>query len=167
MDAPELEKQFIRVNIERLDNLMNLVGEMVVNRNRLARQVEFIKTLREELAFSQSRLLHEIKKFEEKHEYTLNYGIPTSQVVEQANDFFELEFDRYDDFNLLSRKLTEITNDTNEINSGVIRMRTSLICGDSALATNRPAPWTRPVTKPAISPAVSRVGIPPPERAAK
>ncbi|OGW49261.1 MAG: hypothetical protein A2078_07780 [Nitrospirae bacterium GWC2_57_9] len=27
----------------------------------------------------------------------------------------ELEFDRYDDFNLLSRKLTEITNDTNEI----------------------------------------------------
>jgi chemotaxis protein histidine kinase CheA/CheY-like chemotaxis protein len=115
MDAPELEKQFIRVNIERLDNLMNLVGEMVVNRNRLARQVEFIKTLREELDFSQSRLLHEIKKFEEKHEYTLNYGIPNSQDMVQANDFFELEFDRYDDFNLLSRKLTEITNDTNEI----------------------------------------------------
>ena len=114
-DAPELEKQFIRVNIERLDNLMNLVGEMVVNRNRLARQVEFIKTLQEELAFSQRRLLHEIMKFEEKHEYTLNYGLPTSQVVEQANDFLELEFDRYDDFNLLSRKLTEITNDTNEI----------------------------------------------------
>jgi chemosensory pili system protein ChpA (sensor histidine kinase/response regulator) len=77
--------------------------------------VEFIKTLREELAFSQSRLLHEIKKFEEKYEYTLNYGMPNPQVVEQANDFFELEFDRYDDFNLLSRKLTEITNDTNEI----------------------------------------------------
>jgi chemotaxis protein histidine kinase CheA/ActR/RegA family two-component response regulator len=115
MDAPELEKQFIRVNIERLDSLMNLVGEMVVNRNRLARQVEFIKTLQEELTFSQSRLLHEIKKFEEKHEYTLNYGMPTSHVVEQTNDFFELEFDRYDDFNLLSRKVTEITNDTNEI----------------------------------------------------
>jgi chemosensory pili system protein ChpA (sensor histidine kinase/response regulator) len=32
-----------------------------------------------------------------------------------AQDFFELEFDRYDDFNLLSRKLTEISNDTNEI----------------------------------------------------
>ena len=48
-------KQFIRVNIERLDNLMNLVGEMVVNRNRLIRQVELIKGLREELAFSQKR----------------------------------------------------------------------------------------------------------------
>jgi len=117
-DVAEVEKQFIRVNIERLDNLMNLVGEMVVNRNRLARQVEFIKSLREELAFSQERLIHEIKKFEEKYEYTLNYETPGQQVVEQqSHDFFELEFDRYDDFNLLSRKLTEITNDTNEIMS--------------------------------------------------
>ncbi len=116
-DAVDLEKQFIRVNIDRLDNLMNLVGEMVVNRNRLARQVNLIKSLREELAFSQTRLLHEIKKFEEKYEYTLSLD-PASQkqdVSEQAQDFLELEFDRYDDFNLLSRKLTEITNDTNEI----------------------------------------------------
>jgi chemosensory pili system protein ChpA (sensor histidine kinase/response regulator) len=113
-DTADIEKQFIRVNIERLDNLMNLVGEMVVNRNRLARQVEFIKTLREELAFSQNRLLHEIKKFEEKYEYTLTYGTTEQQDAER-NDFMELEFDRYDDFNLLSRKLSEITNDTNEI----------------------------------------------------
>jgi chemosensory pili system protein ChpA (sensor histidine kinase/response regulator) len=114
-DTADIEKQFIRVNIERLDNLMNLVGEMVVNRNRLARQVDFIKTLREELAFSQGRLLHEIKRFEEKYEYTLNYGERGPQVAGSSNDFMELEFDRYDDFNLLSRKLTEITNDTNEI----------------------------------------------------
>jgi len=116
-DGPDLEKRFIRVNIERLDNLMNLVGEMVVNRNRLARQVDFIKTLREELDFSQNRLLHEIKKFEEKYEYTLTADVPLQQqyITEQSTDFLELEFDRYDDFNLLSRKLTEITNDTNEI----------------------------------------------------
>jgi len=55
-DAVDLEKQFIRVNIDRLDNLMNLVGEMIVNRNRLARQVDLIKSLREELEFSQNRL---------------------------------------------------------------------------------------------------------------
>ena len=117
VDAIDVEKQFIRVNVERLDNLMNLVGEMIVNRNRLARQVDFIKSLREELAFSQGRLLHEIKKFEEKYEYTMNVETPDPQqaAAEQNQDFFELEFDRYDDFNLLSRKLTEITNDTNEI----------------------------------------------------
>ncbi len=116
-DAPDRENQFIRVNIERLDNLMNLVGEMVVNRNRLARQVDLIKTLREELDFSQNRLLHEIKKFEQKYEYTVMADVTPQQqnVAVQFDDFFELEFDRYDDFNLLSRKLTEITNDTNEI----------------------------------------------------
>ncbi len=116
-DAVDLEKQYIRVNIDRLDNLMNLVGEMVVNRNRLARQVDLIKSLREELEFSQDRLLHEIKKFEEKYEYTLSVesADPQQEAVEQTTDFLELEFDRYDDFNLLSRKLTEITNDTNEI----------------------------------------------------
>jgi chemosensory pili system protein ChpA (sensor histidine kinase/response regulator) len=116
-DAVDLEKQFIRVNIDRLDNLMNLVGEMVVNRNRLARQVDLIKSLREELDFSQDRLLHEIKKFEEKYEYTLSVESPGAkqEAAAQATDFLELEFDRYDDFNLLSRKLTEITNDTNEI----------------------------------------------------
>jgi len=119
-DAPDIEKQFIRVNIERLDNLMNLVGEMVVNRNKLTRQVDLIKSLRDELTFSQNRLLYEIRKFEEKYEYTMNFQAPVSAVpeqrpAEQSGDFFELEFDRYDDFNLLSRKLTEITNDTNEI----------------------------------------------------
>jgi len=115
MDAPDVEKQFIRVNIERLDNLMNLVGEMVVNRNRLVKQVELIKELREEITFSQKRLITVVKNFEEKYEYTLNYQSPSQPAVEQAHDFFELEFDRYDDFNLLSRKLTEISNDTNEI----------------------------------------------------
>jgi len=118
-DAADLEKQFIRVNIDRLDNLMNLVGEMIVNRNRLAHQVDFIKSLREELAFSQNRLIHEIKKFEEKYEYTLSVETPghEREAATQSHDFLELEFDRYDDFNLLSRKLTEITNDTNEIMS--------------------------------------------------
>src|SRR5574337_576124 len=99
-DTAELEKQFIRVNIDRLDNLMNLVGEMIVNRNRLARQVDFIKTLREELACSQSRLLHEGKKCEEKDEYTLSVEAPSHlETEEQPGDFLELEFDRYDDFN--------------------------------------------------------------------
>jgi chemosensory pili system protein ChpA (sensor histidine kinase/response regulator) len=114
-DTIDLEKQFIRVDIDRLDNLMNLVGEMIVNRNGLARQVDFIKSLREELAFSQARLVHEIKKFEEKYEYTLSVEAPGHPEAVQSGDFLELEFDRYDDFNLLSRKLTEITNDTNEI----------------------------------------------------
>jgi chemosensory pili system protein ChpA (sensor histidine kinase/response regulator) len=59
--------------------------------------------------------LNEIKRFEEKYEYTLTYGMPAPREEQQSGDFMDLEFDRYDDFNLLSRKLTEITNDMNEI----------------------------------------------------
>jgi chemotaxis protein histidine kinase CheA len=74
-------------HIERLDNLMNLVGELVVNRNRLVQQVDFIKSVREELAFSQKRLLHEVKKFE-------STSTPPSASVQQAAaggpDFQEL-----------------------------------------------------------------------------
>jgi len=92
-DAPDIEKQFIRVNIERLDNLMNLVGEMVVNRNKLTRQVDLIKSLRDELSFSQNRLLYEIRKFEEKYEYTMNFQTPAPAGPEQrpagqSGDFF-------------------------------------------------------------------------------
>ncbi|HEX9113696.1 MAG TPA: chemotaxis protein CheA, partial [Nitrospirota bacterium] len=110
------EKQFIRVNIERLDNLMNLVGEMIVGRNRLARQVDLIKSLRNELAFSQNRLLREIKRFEETCGCTPTACAPPHEEAGQPSaDILALEFDRYDEFNLLSGKLTEITNDTNEI----------------------------------------------------
>jgi chemotaxis protein histidine kinase CheA/CheY-like chemotaxis protein len=116
-DSIDLEKHSIRVSIDRLDNLMNLVGEMIVGRNRLGRQIDLIKSLREELAFTQNRLLHDIRRFEEKYEYTLTVGapLPREEADPSSADFPELEFDRYDDFNLLSRKLTEITNDTNEI----------------------------------------------------
>jgi len=117
VDAVDPEKQSIRVNIDCLDNLMNLVGEMVVGRNHLARQVDLIKSLRDELASSQKRLIHEIRRFEDKYEYTLTASPPDrrQETVGLPVDFPDLELGRYDDFNLLSRKLTEITNDMTEI----------------------------------------------------
>jgi chemosensory pili system protein ChpA (sensor histidine kinase/response regulator) len=117
VDAVDPEKQSIRVNIDCLDNLMNLVGEMVVGRNHLARQVDLIKSLRDELASSQKRLIHEIRRFEDKYEYTLTASPPDrrQETVGLPVDFPNLELGRYDDFNLLSRKLTEITNDMTEI----------------------------------------------------
>jgi chemotaxis protein histidine kinase CheA len=99
--ADDLESRFVRVTSDRLDSLMDLVGEMSVSRNRLVRQADFITSLREALALSQRRLLHEINTFENKGEHTLSAEAP--------------EFDRHDDFNLLSRTLKELTNDTNEI----------------------------------------------------
>ncbi|MGE5807861.1 MAG: chemotaxis protein CheA, partial [Nitrospirota bacterium] len=128
-DSAELEKTFIQVNINRLDNLMNLVGEMIVGRNRLARQADLIKSLRDGLAIRQNRLLREIKGFEEKCGYTPTAGAPPSA------DILALEFDRHDDFNLLSRELTEITKDANEIMARLADVIDSFELDTAAIST--------------------------------
>jgi chemosensory pili system protein ChpA (sensor histidine kinase/response regulator) len=116
-DVSEIEKQVIRVNVNQLNNLMNLVGELVVKRNHLIQQLNYIQGVREEIQFSQSRLLKTVRGFEEKYEYNLPSRTLASSSLSHldAVDFFELEFDRYDDVNLLSRQLVEITNDINEV----------------------------------------------------
>lgn len=123
-DVSDLEKRIIRVQVDQLSNLMNLVGELVVNRNRLIGQLEHVKDIRDELVKSKARLLKVVKDFESKYEFSLSAmsfsstGKKPSKAEGNSGHvegFFELEFDRYDDFNLLSRKLVEITNDMSEI----------------------------------------------------
>ena len=123
-DVSDLEKKIIRVQVDQLSNLMNLVGELVVNRNRLTGQLEHVKDIRDELVKSKARLLKVVKDFESKYEFSMSAmsfsstGKKPSKAEGSSGHvegFFELEFDRYDDFNLLSRKLVEITNDMSEI----------------------------------------------------
>lgn len=123
-DVSDLEKRIIRVQVDQLSNLMNLVGELVVNRNRLTGQLEHVKDIRDELVKSKARLLKVVKDFESKYEFSMSAmsfsstGKKPSKAEGSSGHvegFFELEFDRYDDFNLLSRKLVEITNDMSEI----------------------------------------------------
>src|SRR3990170_6864584 len=123
-DVSDLEKRIIRVQLDQLSNLMNLVGELVVNRNRLTGQLEHVKDIRDELVKSKARLLKVVKDFESKYEFSMSHTSFSSTANKPSGakessghleGFFELEFDRYDDFNLLSRKLVEITNDMSEI----------------------------------------------------
>mgnify|MGYP006380620099 FL=1 len=123
-DVSDLEKKIIRVQVDQLSNLMNLVGELVVNRNRRTGQLEHVKDIRDELVKSKARLLKVVKDFESKYEFSMSAmsfsstGKKPSKAEGSSGHvegFFELEFDRYDDFNLLSRKLVEITNDMSEI----------------------------------------------------
>ncbi|MBI5042301.1 MAG: hybrid sensor histidine kinase/response regulator, partial [Nitrospirae bacterium] len=123
-DVSDLEKRIIRVQIDQLSNLMNLVGELVVNRNRLIGQLEHVKDIRDELVKNKARLLKVVKDFESKYEFSMSHKSFSSTGKKPSEKegssghlegFFELEFDRYDDFNLLSRKLVEITNDMSEI----------------------------------------------------
>ncbi len=103
----------IRVGAEKIESLMGLIGEVTVIKNHLVDQFEHVEKMREEIEFVGQRLLREVTQFADRYDYTL----PTQteqQDQTEIGDFQELEFDRYDDLNLFSRKLREITNDVGE-----------------------------------------------------
>jgi chemosensory pili system protein ChpA (sensor histidine kinase/response regulator) len=128
------EAKSVRISLERLDRMMNAVGELVINRTRMLGRLTELAKLVEVLNFSKGRLSGKVSEFQEKHEFTRlrNTLVPGSQAPQMdtfgghraslpgapANDLFEfsdLEMDRYDDFNILSRSLTEISADVTEV----------------------------------------------------
>ncbi len=124
----------VRISLSRLDDMMNSVGELVINRTRLVGRMTELKKLVEVLGISRKRLSDKVNEFQEKYEFTrLGAAKPGAGAAELRKaagfaqnaqgpdsgggwlDFSELEMDRYDDFNILSRSLTEISADISEV----------------------------------------------------
>ena len=135
----------VRIALDRLDRMMNAVGELVINRTRMVGHMAELEKLVEVLNFSKSRLVGKIDDFQEKHEFQLlkranpafsgfgngnGHGKGANGKDGRSNgggaanrstspgapeEFSDLEMDRYDDFNILSRSLTEISADVNEV----------------------------------------------------
>ena len=122
----------VRIALERLDRMMNTVGELVINRTRMVGRVAELEKLVETLSFSKERLQGKVGEFQEKYEYNKLASVrpagPWSpaqapQTLKSAaagdtsfwSDFSELEMDRYDDVNILSRSMAEISADVNEV----------------------------------------------------
>jgi chemosensory pili system protein ChpA (sensor histidine kinase/response regulator) len=131
---PLPQAKSVRISLERLDRMMNAVGELVINRTRMLGRLSELGKLVEVLTFSKSRLAGKVSEFQEKHEFTriASTLVPGSQAPQMdtfrpraaarapimSNDlleFSELEMDRYDDVNILSRSLTEISADVSEV----------------------------------------------------
>jgi chemosensory pili system protein ChpA (sensor histidine kinase/response regulator) len=117
-DEPREIQPSIRVNLDRLDALMNLVGELVIARGRLERDLGRLDDLGGLLNFTQARMGHTVSEFESKYHNPQRPRAP----VPQDDVFGELEFDRYDDFNLLARRIREIANDVSEIEGELAAM---------------------------------------------
>ncbi len=116
--------EFVRIPIERLDELVNLVSELVVNRSTFEQHFGRLIQEVEELQPSVDRLRRASTKIETQYEVVnlgggriARYGkavvgMPGPQpVTSSVYEFDELEFDRYTEFHLLSRELTETTSD--------------------------------------------------------
>ncbi|MBW6509430.1 MAG: response regulator [Desulfuromonadales bacterium] len=100
----------VRVGMDKIDALVDLVGEFTVTKNHLMNRVPVLEALHNEISLAGQRLIKEVTEFSERYDYTM----PTSGNTVAAAGFTELEFDRYDDLNLFSRKMREITNDMEE-----------------------------------------------------
>jgi len=124
----------VRIALERLDRMMNTVGELVINRTRMVGRVDELEKLVETLSFSKERLQGKVNEFQEKYEFNRissprmpgswsPSASPTPQMLTSLaagessvwSEFSELEMDRYDDFNILSRSMAEISADVNEV----------------------------------------------------
>jgi chemosensory pili system protein ChpA (sensor histidine kinase/response regulator) len=121
----------VRIALGRLDRMMNTVGELVISRTKMVGRVAELDKMIDTLGFSKERLQGKVNEFQEKYEYNrirAQIGLPWANNQRQKllasaangeggflDEFSELEMDRYDDFNILSRSMTEISADVNEV----------------------------------------------------
>jgi chemosensory pili system protein ChpA (sensor histidine kinase/response regulator) len=132
--APLPQAKSVRISLDRLDRMMNAVGELVINRTRMLGRLAELSKLVEVLNFSKGRLSGKVSDFQEKHEFSRlstnlfpgtqppqrdtfrgHFGALTPVTSNELMEFSELEMDRYDDVNILSRSLTEISADVTEV----------------------------------------------------
>jgi chemosensory pili system protein ChpA (sensor histidine kinase/response regulator) len=136
------QSKSVRISLERLDRMMNAVGELVINRTRMLGRLAELERLADVLNFSKARMSDKITEFQEKYEfsrltssqperqhylppelslggpaYPYRGGFSSYSMGYDASlaEFSELEMDRYDDFSILSRSLTEISADITEV----------------------------------------------------
>ncbi len=113
----EIDSAMVRVHASRLDLLMNRVSELVVSRTRMEDSMSAIYELKDKLRLGKLQLHETVEGFR---------GFEFNPAAEQQRDdggrdasspweFSDLEFDKYDDFNVLTRTLVEIASDTGEI----------------------------------------------------
>jgi chemosensory pili system protein ChpA (sensor histidine kinase/response regulator) len=118
----------IRVSLDKLEALMNLAGEVVTLRGRLAEHVEQMQDVHQLLDSSRNRMLRTVSEFETRfmnpqRAQESPRGTPVAASTHQGRGiatslqetFAELEFDTYNDLNILARSVAEMANDIREI----------------------------------------------------
>ncbi|MGH7349744.1 MAG: hybrid sensor histidine kinase/response regulator, partial [Candidatus Rokuibacteriota bacterium] len=123
----------IRVPVERLDTLMNLVGELMIVRSRLDRRLAQLDEVSELLLASGARLGQVGRDFEFRRQAPTLPGHgrgperdDTGEPRDISELFAELEFDRYDDVSILARSVTEMSADVTEVRSQHVTLLRSI-----------------------------------------
>ena len=130
-------RQTIRVNLDRLDALMDLIGELVTGRSRVDRRLEELDRLSASLFASRARLAEAVTEFERRQleprrATPAPHAMPAKPAgigesgLSVAEMFAELEFDRYDDAGMFARSIAEIASDIAELQAELVSVNRSL-----------------------------------------
>ena len=145
--AAERSGHTIRVGVDRLDSLMDLVGELVIARGRLERQLAELERVSGTLYASRGRMMQAVGEFERKHldarlpaveGSASGFGSPEPALrtpLSVPELFAELEFDRYDDFNIFARRAVELSSDLSEVHTELAGL--TRVIGDDLAQVHR------------------------------
>ncbi len=129
----------VRIPIAKLDDMVKLVSELVVNRTSFEQRMTHLASVVDELKFSLGRLDDMSHKFATQYEAkTLggkalpwaNAGVDSPSLLRQAtalnadrSEFDELEMDRYTEFHILARSLAEAASDIRTVGGELTNLR--------------------------------------------
>lgn len=126
---------FVRVPVDRLDAVVNLVGELLVNRHRLERHILTLRHHLGELQRSDARLTEVSEQIQAECDARGGTGSPTRGTTgpkgtdhspTTPEGFDDLEFDRYTDFYLLTRRLSETAGDIHTLHDETLVLQGEL-----------------------------------------
>ena len=117
----------LRVSLDKVETLLDLSGETIIARSRFERLLGRYRALADQLEQAKTRFDRTASDFverylnprlssleernEESNQPTVGRGLSAGEL------FTELEFDRYDDLNILARTIGEMANDLSEVQS--------------------------------------------------
>ena len=127
---PKKDQQYLRVPIDRLDGLVALIGEMVVNRSAFNQRLADFEARIEDMNTSLQRFRSVAQEVETRYSVDAlksgrrthlldhkNHKLRFDGIENRKGQLDELEFDRYTEFHLTARTLSEATSDVAVITS--------------------------------------------------
>jgi chemosensory pili system protein ChpA (sensor histidine kinase/response regulator) len=134
--APIQNRPVVRVSLEKLDDLANIVRSLVMSRSVFEQRLAEFELQVQELHNSTSRLQRSTSKLEIDFEANMLGLAPSRRSLLAApvsitgetseTEFDTLEFDRYTDFHQTTRELVETASDNFAINSALDALRGNL-----------------------------------------
>ncbi|HUQ92656.1 MAG TPA: Hpt domain-containing protein [Bryobacteraceae bacterium] len=126
--ASRKNAQFVRAPLEKVDDLVRLVSELVIHRSRFEQYLSGYVHEVSELQLSIERLSRISRRLQSDYEaaalnetnkrgFMTHGGKGPFGGNSSSDDFDALEFDRYTEFHLLSRDLAETTGDVSNAGS--------------------------------------------------